>query len=104
MLQSCGVADGGAAYCWGDDSFGQLGVPAESLTQRCDAQKLVCSTVPVQVSGGLRFAQISAGLGSHTCGVTTDGSIACWGLGVSGQRGDGTTTYVVSTPTIVPAP
>jgi alpha-tubulin suppressor-like RCC1 family protein len=104
MLQSCGVADSGAAFCWGDDSFGQLGVPAESLTQRCDQQKLVCSTVPVQVTGSLRFVQISAGLGSHTCGVTIDGGIACWGLGVSGQRGDGNTTYVVSTPTLVRAP
>ncbi|MEO7086247.1 MAG: hypothetical protein ABI442_11090 [Gemmatimonadaceae bacterium] len=103
MLQSCGVAMSGAAFCWGDDSFGQLGVPSESLTQCCGAQTLACSLVPVQVSGSLHFSQVSAGLGSHTCGVTTDGSIACWGLGLSGQRGDGTATYVVSTPTVVRA-
>lgn len=34
--------------------------------------------VPVAVSGGLYFTQISAGW-SHTCGVLMSGSAACWG-------------------------
>ena len=46
------------------------------------------------------FASIHAGF-LHTCGVTTSGDLFCWGLGLSGQRGDGTTTYIVSSPALV---
>ncbi len=104
MLQTCGVTLTGAGYCWGDDTFGELGVAPSSLNERCDRQSVACSTVPVAVSGGNSFTQISTGLGSHTCGVTTGGDILCWGLGVSGQRGDGSSTYTVSTPALVVAP
>jgi alpha-tubulin suppressor-like RCC1 family protein len=103
-VQSCGVATDGAGYCWGDDSFDELGVAPSLLIDRCDVQNVVCSTVPVPVSGGHTFTQISTGLGSHSCGVTTDANVLCWGLGLSGQRGDGTTTYVSPTPTPIVAP
>jgi alpha-tubulin suppressor-like RCC1 family protein len=39
----------------------------------------------------LAFEQVSAG-GSHTCGVTTDSRLYCWGWNYNGQLGDGTTT------------
>src|SRR5437879_184612 len=44
-----------------------------------------------------------AGQGSHTCGVTTDGAIYCWGFNGRGQLGDGTHTdrFV---PTLVQGP
>lgn len=41
----------------------------------------------------LAFRQISAGTGNgHTCGVTTDNRLFCWGANQEGQLGDGTTT------------
>lgn len=36
------------------------------------------SDVPVLVSGGHAFAAISAGF-SHTCAITANGSLLCWG-------------------------
>ena len=54
--------------------------------------------------GRQKFTEISAGFGSHACGVTTQGNLYCWGLGVSGQRGDGTENYATSTPTQVEEP
>jgi alpha-tubulin suppressor-like RCC1 family protein len=46
--------------------------------------------VPSAVTGGIRFASLSAG-GYHTCGVTSTGAVYCWGYGQFGQVGNGST-------------
>jgi alpha-tubulin suppressor-like RCC1 family protein len=80
---TCAVATGGQAYCWGYNNAGQLGNgTGGSLTDE--------SSTPVAVSGGLTFAQISAGF-IHSCGVTTDGKAWCWGNG-GGLLGNNSTS------------
>jgi alpha-tubulin suppressor-like RCC1 family protein/uncharacterized protein YjdB len=79
-IHTCGITPGGAAYCWGNNYYGQLG--DGSYTNRDS---------PVAVAGGLSFASITAGV-YHTCGVTTSGSIYCWGDNYYGQLGDGSLT------------
>jgi alpha-tubulin suppressor-like RCC1 family protein len=64
---SCGVTTSGAAYCWGDNSAGQLG---DGTT--------ASSVSPVAVTGGLTFAAVGAG-GYYTCAITTAGAAYCWG-------------------------
>jgi alpha-tubulin suppressor-like RCC1 family protein len=96
IVQTCGVVISGAGYCWGDDTFGQLGILPSQLVDRCSS--LPCATRPVAITGTQRFTEISTGFGSHTCGVTTKGNLYCWGLGVSGQRGDGTEAGAIATP------
>jgi alpha-tubulin suppressor-like RCC1 family protein len=76
---TCGLTASGAAYCWGSNSNGQLGNGTIGGTNAAAAP----------VIGGLTFVALSAG-GNHTCGVTPDGSIYCWGANASGQLGDGT--------------
>lgn len=73
---ACARTPSGRAYCWGDNSNGQLG--DGTRTER---------RAPVAVAGGLRFSQISAGP-THSCGVAIGGVLYCWGLG--GMLGDGT--------------
>ena len=75
---TCGVATDHAAFCWGFNRDGQLG--DGSTNSR---------TTPTLVSGGHLFATVSAGSGSRTCGLTTDGAAYCWG---AGPLGDGKTT------------
>ncbi len=87
--QVCGLATGGAAYCWGYNGSGQLGVSS-----------IAYSSSPVAVSGGLSFATISAGENGQTCGVTTTGAGYCWGYNAEGELGIGTLTSV-NTPTAV---
>lgn len=104
IVQTCGVVTSGAGYCWGDDSFGQLGVSPSLLVERCGGQQLPCATRPTPVYGRQQFTEISTGFGSHSCGVTVRGNLYCWGLGVSGQRGDGTLGYVAVVPVQVREP
>jgi alpha-tubulin suppressor-like RCC1 family protein len=81
-LHTCGLTISGAAYCWGDNTFGELG----------DTAAGVGSTTPVLVTGGRRFGAISAGY-LDACGLTATGAGYCWGSDYFGQLGDGDTTY-----------
>ena len=86
---ACALVPGGAAYCWGSNTAGELGIGAISTTPQ---------TTPVRVSGGLVFKSLVAGV-IHTCGLTNDGSAYCWGGNYQGQVGVG--SGVVTTPTRV---
>ncbi len=72
----CGLTAAGEAYCWGNNSNGQLG-----------DNSTINATNPVAVSGSLSFRAISAG-STHTCGITTADEVFCWGLNNAGQLGD----------------
>jgi alpha-tubulin suppressor-like RCC1 family protein len=76
---ACALNLTGTAYCWGNDSHGQLG---DNL--------LVNSSTPIPVADTtLSFRTISAG-GMHTCALTQTGAAYCWGEGSQGQLGNGT--------------
>jgi alpha-tubulin suppressor-like RCC1 family protein len=78
---TCAVTTAGAAWCWGNNTNGQLG-------DNSTVQKLI----PTQVSGlASGVAQIDSG-NAYTCAVTTAGAARCWGLNTNGQLGDNTTT------------
>jgi len=78
---TCALATAtGNAYCWGDNTFGQLGDSSTTTRNR-----------PVPVAGGHTFSQISAG-GNHTCGLTNTPEVYCWGDNTDGELGDSTTT------------
>ncbi len=75
---ACAVVDG-AAKCWGDNQFGQLGATTPGSQ----------TPVPTQVQGlTTGVTAISAGR-SFTCAVV-DGAAECWGRNDLGQLGSGT--------------
>lgn len=79
---TCGLVDGGSAYCWGSIEFGQLGNgQGGSVGDQ--------HSTPVAVAGDLAFVTLDAG-GAHTCGVTIGAVAYCWGRNDNGQLGDGT--------------
>jgi len=78
---TCAVVTGGAAKCWGSNSYGQLG--EGSTTDRW---------APASVSG-LSSSVLSIVAGYvHTCAVLTGGAATCWGYNGNSELGDGTTT------------
>jgi alpha-tubulin suppressor-like RCC1 family protein len=78
---SCGVATDGVVWCWGYGGSGQLGNGGSSYVER----------LPVAATPQPAIVASSLGLGgTHSCAVAGNGhKLYCWGLGTSGQIGDG---------------
>jgi alpha-tubulin suppressor-like RCC1 family protein len=74
---ACYVDGSHAVWCWGLNTYGQLGNGTTTS-----------SSVPVRVSGITTAVEVETG-GGHTCARLTDGTLRCWGLGVGGALGDG---------------
>jgi len=78
---TCAIGSDGKPYCWGKGSTGKLGNGA--------TDKLIPIAVNLTGIPGTQFTQISTGT-NHTCGLTTEGKIFCWGQNNEGQLGNGT--------------
>src|SRR5207244_3015689 len=55
---------------------------------------------PVAVRGLTTATGVVTG-DAHTCALLGDGTVQCWGVGDSGQRGDGTFNNIASVPVAV---
>lgn len=76
-LFSCGVNQGGL-FCWGWGTSGQLGHGNASTR-----------TTPSKIAGfDDHWTQVSSGRFS-SCALKTNGTLWCWGAGLSGQLGTG---------------
>ncbi|MBI2522450.1 MAG: hypothetical protein HYV97_18665 [Bdellovibrio sp.] len=69
----------GDVFCWGMNSYGQLGDGTNST-----------QSVPVQVQNLSSVVAIAAGEG-HSCALQSGGSVQCWGNNSDYQLGDGST-------------
>jgi hypothetical protein len=76
---TCAVTDDGIVYCWGFNQYGQLG--DGSTTTRA-------VPVPVPGLGGDHAIAVAAGWG-HTCALTSEKNVKCWGNDEYGQLGYG---------------
>jgi alpha-tubulin suppressor-like RCC1 family protein len=81
---------GNQVYCWGDNSYGQLGVGAATSS----------TSYPSPLSGAYSFLTVGE---RHACAIDTLGGLNCWGSNANGRLGIGsfTTQY---TPVSVPLP
>jgi alpha-tubulin suppressor-like RCC1 family protein len=72
---SCALRASGSLYCWGGNSFGNLGLG--DIEQRL---------VPTQVVAGRVWTQVAIDT-FHSCGIDADHRLYCWGRGIEGQLG-----------------
>lgn len=83
---TCALTRSGAAYCWGGNYAGQLGLAGGSQQQKL---------TPTPVETALRFVALSTGynyscgVACNSCGGAFDGSAYCWGENITGQLGNG---------------
>jgi alpha-tubulin suppressor-like RCC1 family protein/serine/threonine protein kinase len=91
----CGLTAAGLAYCWGDDTYGQLGNGGTS--QVALSPSLVDTST---VTGNKAFVQYTGGY-YHSCGLTAAGVAYCWGRDDQGQLGNGGGSQDVQSPSPV---
>lgn len=76
---TCVITSKGGVMCWGSNDNGQLG--DGSRTERTRPVSVKNLTVPA--------VAVTAGWG-HTCILTEEGGVKCWGRNKYGELGDGT--------------
>ena len=76
----CARTMDGRVFCWGDNTFGQVGISFITGMQ----------PTPVAVVGIAGATELAAGE-YHTCARVSSG-LSCWGANGSGQLGNGTTS------------
>lgn len=83
-LHTCALMSTGGVQCWGDNEQGQLGTGTTTPPARPEA------TPPPNPGAGdvsgltSGISAISAGE-NHTCAITNDGEVKCWGSNFAGQ-------------------
>jgi alpha-tubulin suppressor-like RCC1 family protein len=74
---TCAIDNANAAWCWGANTYGQVGVA--TAAGNCPDVS-TCAVRPLQVNGGHAFTKIDAGV-TNTCALRADGKVYCWGGG-----------------------
>jgi alpha-tubulin suppressor-like RCC1 family protein len=84
----CALTAAGEAFCWGQNRSGEAGIePAAAPSQLCaSAFETTCVPTPVRAAPALRFRTLALGQ-THTCGITREHEIHCWGRAAEGQLG-----------------
>lgn len=85
---TCGVTeDTEDLHCWGWNRYGQLGdEDAAGVPSTADRE----GGIGAPVHDSLRWSAVAVGFG-HTCAISVDNDLYCWGAGWSGQLGTGST-------------
>ncbi len=77
---TCAVKSNGTLYCWGINTFGQLGTGEVGR----DTSKYV----PTKIGHDSDWIDVHTGT-FHTCALKKSGTVYCWGQNVDGQIGTG---------------
>ena len=91
---TCAVTTTGEVYCWGSNTDFELGSTTSDSCNGNSTYTIVCSKTPVAVPGLPKVMDVAVGQ-QHSCALTVDGAVYCWGNGERGQLGQGSTSNSV---------
>lgn len=80
----CAILTGGSLKCWGQNSFGQLGI-GSGANQGDDAGEMALLGT-IDLGLGHTAEKVCTGL-HHVCSILDDDTVKCWGYGLYGQLG-----------------
>ena len=86
---TCALRDDGQVKCWGDNSFGQLGLG--DIFDRGDDVAEMGDALPLVDLGNGRFATAIAAGAYQTCALLDNRALKCWGYNGDGELGLGDT-------------
>jgi len=96
VASSCAVVSGGGLKCWGLNNNGQLGDGTTTTrTTPIDVAGLGSGVIAVATSG-----DFITNYSPHTCALTVEGAMKCWGSTYAGQLGD---IFTCAHPCLAPA-
>ncbi|HVW28652.1 MAG TPA: protease pro-enzyme activation domain-containing protein [Polyangiaceae bacterium] len=100
---TCVRLDDGSVKCWGDNSFGQLGI-GDTTVHGVNGTSALGDGLPAVDFGTKRTARSIVAGADHTCAILDTGELKCWGKNSVGQLGIESTTNQGDTPNTVGDP
>ncbi len=104
LVHTCVLFDDNSVRCWGQNNVGQLGVGNTTPI----TQTSIAGTDIMFAGMDVQIKQIDAG-NDHTCALSVDNKVFCWGSGSNGKLGNNATTNIgdnspmTAIPTVVGA-
>ena len=89
---TCILWNDGNISCWGDNTYGQLGIGSTSDIGD-EAGEMGSNLGLVELPSGRFATQISAGE-YMTCAILDNGDVVCWGYGLNGRLGNEDTSTI----------
>jgi hypothetical protein len=86
---TCAVADGQSFRCWGNNNNGQIGLGINDIIGDDEA-----ADSAAYLNTGSNGTQLAVTGNNHTCTVSTDNDVYCFGLNSKGQLGLGHTNKI----------
>jgi cysteine-rich repeat protein len=87
---TCALGANGRVKCWGQNQYGQLGVPTLWKPEGDTPDEMGDALTSAELGPGLTARALTLG-GAHACVLLDDGAIKCWGSNGAGQLGLGDT-------------
>lgn len=85
---TCALSELGQVFCWGANAFGQLGRGSAGSAEEPSPKVVPMLDEAVEISSGAR----------HTCALSKQGAVWCWGAADAGQLGVGIGSGLLASP------